>query len=143
MVITTQLKNIIKNFNDANLFELQVECLRDLLLNDFTIWSKEDMLCISAVFSQQLNNKNQEIILFTLASLLEPLIEDERYSKEISVIVRILLKSSKKSLKYAGLDIIAAGSKISSTANNLLKEAKVLLENEKPGYVLDYLNSLV
>jgi hypothetical protein len=128
-------------------FERRAEILRDVLLEDKTALSEKEMYLLKDIFnaSQQLIKKNQEtgtLMLLSLASLLESLIENDSYSSEISSIVRTLLKSPSKALRYAALDIIVAGLGIMPLANQLLKEARILLKNEGPGYVLDYLESL-
>jgi hypothetical protein len=142
----TQVMHILESAKDIAEFERRAEHLRDLLLENRTALSEQEMLLLKRVFNsnKQLIDSNQEIaqlILVSLASLLEPLIENDAYSQDIKVIVISLLKSLSISLRYAGLDIIAAGLGIVPIADSLLEEAKVLLKNEKPGYVLDYLES--
>lgn len=143
----TQLKYVLASINDIAVFERRAECLRDLLLEDRTALSEQEILDIRNIFNQsqqlsdKIQNKNQ-LILLSLASLLEPLIENSAYSHEIASIVRILLKSPVETLRYAGLDIIAAGLNISPIADKLLEEARILLKDEESGYVLDYLESL-
>ncbi len=143
----TQLQYVLESINDINVFERRAECLRDLLLEDRTALSEKEITDISNIFnqSQQLSDSNQEkiqVVLLSLAGLLEPLIENTHYSQEIASIVKILLKSPVKALRYAGLDIIAAGLNISPIADKLLEEAKILLKDEESGYVLDYVESL-
>lgn len=128
-------------------FERRAELLRDILLEDKTALSENEICMLKNIFeeSQQLIKQNKEtgtLFLLSLASLLESLIENDSYSSEISSIVKILLKSSVKALRYAALDIIAAGLSTALIADQLLKEAKNLLKGEKPGYILDYLESL-
>lgn len=133
--------------DDIAELERRAELLRDILLEDKTALSEKEMCILKNIFeaSQQLIKQNKEtgiLLLLSLASLLESVIENNSYSSEISSIVRTLLKSPIKTLRYAALDIIAAGLGISPTADQLLKEAKNLLKNEEFGYVLDYLESL-
>lgn len=143
----TQLRYVLDGISEIAVFERRAERLRDLLLEDRTALSETEILQLKRIFnnSRKLISANQEqgqLILLSLASLLEPLIENSAYSQEIASIVRTLLKSPVKTLRYAGLDIIAAGLGIVPVADKLLKEAKRLLENEESGYVLDYLESL-
>ena len=143
----TQLRYVLDGISEIAVFERRAERLRDLLLEDRTALSETEILQLKRIFnnSRKLISANQEqgqLILLSLASLLEPLIENSDYSQEIASIVRTLLKSPVKTLRYAGLDIIAAGLGIVPVADKLLKEAKLLLKNEEFGYVLDYLESL-
>jgi hypothetical protein len=142
-----ELNHVLESVNDISEFEKRAEFLRDILLDDKTALSEQEMLNLQNIFynSQQLINANKEVgqlILLSLASLLEPLIENSAYSSEVASIVKTLLKSPVKTLRYAALDIIAAGLGIAPIADKLLEEAKSLLKNEEPGYVLDYLESL-
>ena len=73
-----------------------------------------------------------------LAELLEPLIKNTSYSKDIEYIVKIILISSRDALRYAALEIIASGLNIVTIADELLKEADLLLQNEEVDYVLNY-----
>jgi uncharacterized protein YjeT (DUF2065 family) len=143
----TQLRYVLDGISEIAVFERRAERLRDLLLEDPTALSEIEIFQLKRIFnnSRELISANQErgqLILLSLASLLEPLIENSAYSQEIASIVRTLLKSPVKTLRYAGLDIIAAGLGIVPIADKLLKEAKLLLANEESGYVLDYLESL-
>jgi uncharacterized protein YjeT (DUF2065 family) len=143
----TQLRYVLDGISEIAVFERRAERLRDLLLEDRTALSETEILQLKRIFnnSRELISANEEqgqLILLSLASLLEPLIENSAYSQEIASIVRTLLKSPIKTLRYAGLDVIAAGLGIVPIADKLLKEAKLLLQNEGSGYVLDYLESL-
>lgn len=142
-----ELNHVLESVNNISEFEKRAEFLRDILLDDKTALSEQEMLNIQNIFynSQQLINANREagqLILLSLARLLEPLIENSAYSQEVVSIVKTLLKSQVKVLRYAALDIIAAGLGVSPVADQLLEEAKNLLKNEETGYVLDYLGSL-
>jgi hypothetical protein len=137
----------VLNSKDIAEFEQRAELLRDVLLEDKTALSEKEMCILKEIFnaSQQIIKQNQEtgtLRLLSLASLLESLIENDSYSSEISSIVKTLLKSPVKALRYAALDIIAAGLGIVPLSTDLLEEARTLLKNEEPGYVLDYLESM-
>jgi predicted Zn-ribbon and HTH transcriptional regulator len=145
--LDTQLENILSDAHDIAVFERRVERLRDLLLEESTALSEQEIVRLRQIFdhNQKIiknNEKTGELILLALASLLEPLIENISYHQEIGSIVKILLKSQTKTLRYAGLNIIASGLDIVDVASTLLEEAKIMLEHEEPGYVRDYLESL-
>jgi hypothetical protein len=142
------LNDVLDEVNDIAEFERRAEQLRDRLHSDNTALSEQEMLLLKNIFcsNSQFIDKtvaNRQLVLLALASLLEPLIENTSYSPTISSIVRTLLKSQEKPLRYAALDIIAAGLGIVPVANRLLEEAKTILKNEEPGYVFDYLDSLI
>lgn len=144
--LDTQLENILDDVHDIALFERRVERLRDLVLEESTALSEQEMAKLRRIFdhSQKVieNNDNGELILLALAHLLEPIIENSSYHQEIKPIVEILLKSQTKTLRYAGLNIIASGLNIVDIASSLLEEAKIILEHEESGYVRDLLESL-
>jgi hypothetical protein len=144
--LDTQLENILNDAHDIAMFERRVERLRDLLLEESTALSEQEMIGLRRIFdhSQKIieNKDNGELILLALARLLEPLIENPSYHQEIKPIVEILLKSQTKTLRYAGLNIIASGLNIVDIASTLLEEAKVILKHEESGYVRDCLESL-
>ncbi len=142
----TEIQYLLASSDVAQL-ERRVEDLRDDLLKGNTALSEQEMNLLKGIFNcnKQLiaqSEKSAQLILVALASLLEALIENSAYSDDIQLIVRNLLKSSSTSLRYAALDVIAAGLGIVSIAGLLLEEANDLLKNEEPGYVLDYLESL-
>jgi hypothetical protein len=142
----TQLSHIFESANIAE-FERRAEHLKDLLEANRTALSEQEIHILKELFNNssqyiKLNKKTFQLKFVALASLLEPLIKNDAYSHDIAAIVRNLLKSSSTSLRYAALDIITSGLEIVPIATSLLEEAKVLLKDEKPGYVLDYLESL-
>jgi hypothetical protein len=142
----TEVAHVLESPDVAEL-EKRAEDLRDLLLENRTALSEQEMRLLKGLFNSNkqliaLNKKTSPLILVALASLLEPLIENPAYAQDIASIVKSLLKSPSTSLRYAALDIISAGLGIVPVADSLLEEAKVLLKNEEPGYVLDYLESL-
>jgi hypothetical protein len=143
----TEVIHLLESVHDIAEFERRSEYLRDLLLENCTALSEQEMSLLKTIFNSNkqligLDRETAPMLLVSLAGLLEPLIENDAYAQDIVTIVRSLLKSPAKSLRYAGLDIIAAGLEIVPIATSLLEEAKVLLKNEEPGYVLDYLESL-
>jgi hypothetical protein len=142
----TEVAHVLESPDVAEL-EKRAEDLRDLLLENRTALSEQEMRLLKGLFNSNkqliaLNKKTSPLILVALASLLEPLIENPAYAQDIESIVKSLLKSPSTSLRYAALDIITAGLGIVPIADSLLKEAKILLKNEEPGYVLEYLESL-
>lgn len=142
----TQLSHIFESANIAE-FERRAEHLKDLLEADRTALSEKEIHKLKELFNDskqyiELNKKVSQLKFLALASLLEPLIKNDAYSHDIAAIVRSLLKSSSTSLRYAALDIITSGLEIVPIATSLLEEARILLKDEKPGYVLDYLESL-
>lgn len=130
----------LKDSSNINEFEHRVEKLRDLLLNDFTALSEQEMFILVGIFTK--GTKAKPIYLIALASLLEPLIENSAYSSEIKLIVTILLKSHKSVLRYAALDIISYGLGVAPIATELLKDAQELLANDECLYISEYLESL-
>lgn len=142
----TQVSHVLESDTIAE-FECRAEHLKDLLLANRTALSEQEIRVLKRLFNNskqiiELNKKTSQLMFLSLASLFEPLIENKHYSHDVESIVRSLLKSSSTSLRYAGLDIIAAGLGIAPVADSLLEEAKILLKNEEPGYVLEYLESL-
>jgi hypothetical protein len=142
----TEVVHVLESPNVAEL-ERRAEDLRDLLLQNRTALSEQEMRLLKGLFNSNkqliaLNEKTSPLILVALASLLEPLIENPAYAQDIDSIVKSLLKSPSTSLRYAALDIITAGLGIVPIADSLLKEARNLLKNEESGYVIEYLESL-
>jgi uncharacterized protein YjeT (DUF2065 family) len=143
----TEVIHVLESAHDVAEFERRSEYLKDLLIENCTALSEQEMLLLKTIFNSNkqlidLDKETAPMLLVSLAGLLEPLIENNAYAQDITTIVRSLLKSPAKSLRYAGLDIIAAGLGIVPVADSLLKEAKILLKNEESGYVLEYLESL-
>ena len=142
----TQVSHILES-TSIDEFERRAEHLKDLLEANRTALSEQELHILKRLFNNsnqsiQLNKKTSQLMFVSLASLLEPLIKNDAYSQDIATIVRSLLKSSSTSLRYAALDIITSGLEIVPIATSLLEEARILLKDEKPGYVLDYLESL-
>ncbi len=142
----TEVAHVLESPDVAEL-EKRAEDLRDLLLENRTALSEQEMRLLKGLFNSNkqliaLNKKTSPLILVALASLLEPLIENPAYAQDIESIVKSLLKSPSTSLRYAALDIITAGLGIVPIADSLLKEARNLLKNEESEYVLEYLESL-
>lgn len=142
----TQVSHILESADIAE-FERRSEHLKDLLEANRTALSEQELRILKGLFNNsnkfiKQNKKTSQLMFVALASLLEPLIKNDAYSQDIAAIVRSLLKSSSTSLRYAALDIITSGLEIVPIATSLLEEARILLKDEQPGYVLDYLESL-
>jgi hypothetical protein len=135
----TELLYIFKSGSIAE-FESRAESLRNLLLEDLTALSEKEMSILVQFFEKGIEEIDC-LYLLSLASILEPLIENSSYWKEIESILKVLLRSSKSVLRYAALDVISYGLGVTSVADILLKEAQILLATED-GYVRDYLESL-
>lgn len=133
---------------DIKTCEELLESTRDLLLEEKYFLSADEISKIEKIFAALHKREvcetfdEENLKLVQLARALEPCIENHKYNKLITLVVRNLLAAEVDMFRYSGLEIISAGLGISGLADILLSEAQQMLSQEKVHYVKDCLLSL-
>lgn len=122
---------------DISEFENKVEEIRDELMDGHFVLSKEDVNLLKQVLG-----KLGIFKLLAVARLLGPLLENERLSQDAASIISTLLKHPQGEVRYAALEAISYALGEVPIAEEILAEAKGLLQNEESTFVREYLESL-